>query len=291
MTVLQAGKNLLIELSKIYNDREAATIADLVIEKISGLSKTQRLINKQLLLTENQQQQLNFFTEQLLQFKPVQYVLNEAWFAGLKLYVDEHVLIPRPETEELVDYIIQDAERNFYNRNPASPLTILDVGTGSGCIAIALKKKLSLSTIYALDISEQAIDIASKNASENNVKINFIQANILHLNAEINLPVFDIIVSNPPYIPKYQSSEMASNVVLFEPHEALFVPDNDPLIFYNAIADFAQQHLSKKGKLFFEINETMAKPVEALLHQKKFSDIIIKKDLQHKDRIISAVLR
>jgi release factor glutamine methyltransferase len=284
MTVLQAGKDLSTELIKIYNDREAGNIADMVMEKITGFTKPQRLINKQLTLDSAQQKQLKDFTEQLLHSKPVQYVLHEAWFAGMSFYVDEHVLIPRPETEELVETIIARSGNKIYS--------VLDIGTGSGCIAIALKKKLPLLNVYALDISSKAVKIAKKNAKKNGVIIKLFEADILNIDPLMHFPGFDIIVSNPPYIKQEEANEMSPNVLLYEPHLALFVADNDPLIFYKAIADFALKYLNPiSGKLFFEINESLGEQIKSLLEEKGFSEIAVKKDFQKKDRIVSAVLR
>jgi release factor glutamine methyltransferase len=284
MTILQAAKNLSVQLMQLYDDREAIKIADMIMEKITGLSRTERLINKELLLSETQQQQLRDFTKQLLQHTPIQYVLHEAWFAGMKFYVDEHVLIPRPETEELVETVITET----FNKN----LSILDIGTGSGCIAISIKKKLPASNIYALDISNKVLIIAKKNAIINNVEIQFFQANILNFKTDNSLPVFDIIVSNPPYIKQNEASEMHPNVLLFEPQLALFVPDNDPLFFYKAIADFSLQNLrSGSGKLYVEINEMMGKAVKALFEEKGFLKVKIKKDMQDKERIVFASIK
>ena len=284
MTILQAAKNLSVQLMQLYDDREAIKIADMIMEKITGLSRTERLINKELLLSETQQHQLQDFTKQLLQHKPIQYVLQEAWFAGMKFYVDEHVLIPRPETEELVEAVIAEI--------PNINFSILDIGTGSGCIGISLKKKLPTSNVYALDISNKVLNIAKKNAIINNVEIKFFQANILNFKSGISLPVFDIIVSNPPYIKQNEASEMHPNVLLFEPLLALFVPDNDPLFFYKAIADFSLQNLKPgSGKLYVEINAMMSKEVKALFEEKGFIKVKIKKDMQGKERIVFASIK
>jgi len=282
MTISEAGKNLLAALSSIYSQREAANIVALVMEKITGYSKSERLVHKQLLLNVFQQGQFDDFKAQLLQHKPVQYVLHEAWFCGLQFYVDESVLIPRPETEELVETILQD---NTSTQN----LSILDIGTGSGCIAISLKKKLPDAILYALDISKQALNVAKENASKNLADIVFFHSDILRFK-ETNLPVFDIIVSNPPYITQAEGMAMHPNVLLHEPHTALFVPDEDALLFYKAIADFGLQHLKPGGKLYFEINELLGVEVAALLKLKGFSHIQVKKDLQQKNRIVSASL-
>lgn len=284
MTVFEANKTLINKLCKIYDNREATNIADMVIEHVTGLTKIQRLIVKQFVLSVEQQQQLQTLMVQLLESKPVQYVLHEAWFCGLKFYVDENVLIPRPETEELVYAVVEQSINKKYS--------ILDIGTGSGCIAISTKKKLPLSNVYALDISNKSIEIAKENARKNDVQINFFQADILNFDTNINLPFFDIIVSNPPYIKQSESKTMSQNVLQYEPHLALFVADEDPLLFYKAIADFGLKYLNTcSGKLFFEINEAMGNQVSALLKEKGFSEIVIQKDLQEKERIVCAVLR
>jgi release factor glutamine methyltransferase len=282
MTISEASKKLNESVLRSYEKREAGKVSDVIMENLTGLSKTERLINKQKELTKQQQQQLEKFTHELLQHKPVQYVLHEAWFFGMKFYVDENVLIPRPETEELVALILEESHIN----HPA----ILDVGCGSGCIAIALKKKLPEAAVFGLDISAEALSISKKNALSNDVDIEFIEADILNLSDNILLPAFDIIISNPPYIKKSEASMMHLNVLNFEPHQALFVPDNDPLIFYKAITAFSLKHLKKTGKIFFEINESLSDEVVALLQSKGFINIEVKKDLYGKERIVSASL-
>ncbi len=282
MTISEASKKLNESLLRLHEKREAGKISDMIIENLTGLSKTERLIHKEKELTKQQHQQLQDFTQQLLRHKPVQYVLHEAWFFGLKFYVDQNVLIPRPETEELVELILKQPDLNHPK--------ILDVGCGSGCIAITLKKKLPAATIFGLDISAEALNISKKNASLNQVSIEFIKADILNLNKDIVFPDFDIIVSNPPYIRKSEASLMNLNVLNFEPHQALFVPDNNPLIFYKAIAAFSLKHLKKDGKLFFEINESLSNEIVSLLQSKGFSDIESKKDLYGKERIVSVSL-
>jgi release factor glutamine methyltransferase len=201
---------------------------------------------------------------------------------GLKLYVDENVLIPRPETEELVEWIVSDL--TIHN----SQFTILDIGTGSGCIAIALKKKLPSSQLSALDISEAALKIAQRNASDHNTQINFFRADILHEEDIENLSRFDVIVSNPPYVKRNEAEDMRTNVFLYEPHVALFVPDEDALLFYRHIARFANSHLNENGCLYVEINELHAEDVADLFRASGFRSIEIKKDMQGKDRMIKA---
>ena len=283
MTISEAGKNLLAALRSIYDERESANVVALVMEKITGFSKSEKLMHKHFLLDAVQQKLYDDFIARLLQHTPVQYVLHEAWFFGMPFYVDESVLIPRPETEELVETVLED------NKSMQS-LSILDIGTGSGCIAISLKKKLPESIIYALDISKKALRVAKENALKNSVDIVFLHNNILNIKAANDLPAFDMVVSNPPYITQAEASVMHPNVLLHEPHIALFVPDEDALLFYKAITDFSLQHLKPGGKLYFEINELLGSEVAALLKLKGFSEIQVKKDLQQKNRIVSAIL-
>jgi release factor glutamine methyltransferase len=278
MTLREAQENLKDRLAAIYDSREAITIADWVMEHLTGWQKVDRVIHKETILSKEKIQQLENYTQQLIAHKPVQYVLNEAWFSGLKLYVDEAVLIPRPETEELVEWIA----------TAANGKTILDVGTGSGCIPVALKKKFPGTVIYACDVSEKALQVAMKNATEHHTLINFRQIDFLHGPSRLVLPQVDILVSNPPYIPLKDKSEMSQNVVQYEPHIALFVQDNDPLIFYNALADFAQTHLTTGGSIFVEIHEELAKPVNEVFSTKGFAHIETRKDMQGKERMIKA---
>ena len=288
MTINSAYQYLKNNLTDIYDERESANIAELIIEKISGLKRTERILNKQQPLKIEQINTIENYLQELINHKPVQYVLNEAWFAGMKFFVDENVLIPRPETEELVEWIVQDAGLSLTAYH--SPLTILDIGTGSGCIAIALKNKIKNADVFAIDISEPALKIAASNAQESNTDINFAKANILQNQIKINMPLFDVIVSNPPYITKKESAEMHTNVIAYEPYVALFVPDENPLLFYNAISDFALSHLKEKGNLYFEIHENFANDIVNLMQQKGFQSIEIKKDLQQKNRMVKAVL-
>ncbi len=296
MTINEAYQYAKNELKKIYDTQEATNIASLAIEKISGLKRTSRILNKNQVLTIEQANDLHTYLEQLSNHKPVQYVLNEAWFAAMKFYVDENVLIPRPETEELVDWIVQDAKVSIQNSNInlslntiLSSQNILDIGTGSGCIAIALKKKMN-AEISAIDVSEAALKIASFNAQQNNTAISFFKADILQNEINIRPSLFDVIVSNPPYITNKESAEMNKNVIAHEPHIALFVPDEDPLLFYDAISSFALSHLKQNGKLFFEIHEQFGNEVVTHLKQKGFISVELKKDLQQKNRMVKAVL-
>lgn len=289
MTIQQGYKHLLYQLFGLHTDREATAICDLVIAYITGQQKIDRILNKTMPLSKLQEEQLENFTLQLLQKQPVQYVLQEAWFAGMKFFVDNSVLIPRPETEELTAWIIEEAQEiQTQNKEDDTPIRILDIGTGSGCIAITLKKKLPKASIFAIDVSEKAISVATKNALANSTYIQFSVNDILSRNNWKVLPEFDILVSNPPYIKESEAAMMDNNVKDYEPGLALFVKDEERLLFYNAISDFGLYKLRKKGKLFFEINELYGKEVSELLLEKGYKNIHLKKDVSGKDRMIMA---
>ena len=285
MSIKDAYTQLMYQLFELYDDRESANIADWVIENITGFKRIDRITHKQFALNTFQQELLKKYSSELLQHKPVQYVLNEAWFAGMKFYVDENVLIPRPETEELVEWVVLESQKLKVKSKK-----LLDIGTGSGCIPVALKKKLPQSDIHALDVSNGALTVAEKNATSLNMAITFHEINILNKDSLSKLPSFDIIVSNPPYIKQSEEKEMRNNVLLHEPHLALFVPDEDALLFYKTIASFGLQHLNKNGQLFFEINEALGKEVKELLEQNGYSNVEVKKDMQGKDRMVKATL-
>jgi release factor glutamine methyltransferase len=277
MTIHQAQQQLLFQLYHLYDNREAANIADWVMEHITGWKKIDRIVNKQVPLLPEKIALLDRYTQELLAHKPVQYVLHEAWFAGMRFYVDENVLIPRPETEELVEWVAAEAKPNA---------TILDIGTGSGCIPIALKKKLPNATIYSCDVSAGALEVAKRNAAALKADIQFLHVNFLQ-NPE-QLPAVDIIVSNPPYIPVSNKSAMQPNVLQYEPHLALFVENDDPLLFYNTIADFAQHKLLPGGAIYVEIHEDLGEATKDLFTNKGFANVELRKDMQGKDRMINA---
>jgi len=274
---MEAKQQLLLSLSNIYDQTESATIVDLVLENITGLKKIDRIIHKNKTFSPADKVLLKKYTAELIGHKPVQYVLQEAWFYGMKFYVNEHVLIPRPETEELIQWLLDDLQIS-------KSQNILDVGTGSGCIAIVLKKKLPLSTIDACDISKDALEVARHNAGLNEVSINFLELDFLN-NAQA-LSMYDYIISNPPYIPLKDKIAMKKNVLVYEPHTALFVEDNNPLIFYKAIADFAMIKLLEDGRIFVELHEELSPAVEQLFLSKGFSSVEIKKDMQGKNRMM-----
>lgn len=285
MEIGEAYKYILSSLSENYEQRELKNIAQMVIEFLTGFSNTERIIYKNKLLSKYQVKHLKKIVIDLEKNKPIQYILQEAWFAGMKFFVNESVLIPRPETEELVEWIFE--QKNKIEWNEAG---ILDLGTGSGCIAIALKKKLHRIPVSALDYQLKIINLAKKNAAANSVQIKFYKKDMLNIDRMHSLPVFDLIVSNPPYVLKKEIHEMHARVWGHEPHAALFVPDYDPLIFYKSIIDFAKSHLKKTGNIFLEINPDFARTCIELLKDKGFTKIQFKKDMQGKLRMLSAKL-
>ena len=294
----QAQKELVSRLTSLYADREAATITDWVMESLSGRKKIDRLLHRSDMLPPAELELYKKYTADLLQLRPVQYVLQESWFCGLKFYVDEHVLIPRPETEELVEWVAAESGRNTESGLPAggsgtvgvggARASILDVGTGSGCIAVALKKQLPSLDVYGCDISPEALAVAERNAAALDANIQFLRLDFRDSGQWDRLPGIRYLVSNPPYIPLKDKAAMAPHVVEFEPHLALFVEDADPLLFYRALAGFAQRKLAPGGAVFAEIHEDLAGPVEELFRKNGFQQVILKKDMQGKDRMIKA---
>lgn len=286
MTLQQARHTIRNELCIVYDSSEAANVTELVLEKITGLDKTARLVQKEYSLTILQQDTLKKITERLKKNEPVQYVLEEAWFAGIKLKVNPSVLIPRPETEELVDWIVKDLSCRPENRIFSG--SILDIGTGSGCIPIALKKKFPQATLTAMDVCSEALSVARENAISHHAEINFQLLDFLQEENWTSLNTFDLLVSNPPYIRRQESSTMHPRVTMHEPHRALFVPDEDALIFYNKLAGFALHHLPHAGSIYVEIHEALGKEVTGLFQKKGFYTEL-KKDMQGKDRMVKAV--
>ncbi|OKS86430.1 peptide chain release factor N(5)-glutamine methyltransferase [Mucilaginibacter polytrichastri] len=281
-TVQDAFNTFKQTLAPIYDAHEAEAITALVLSELTGYSKAKLKAFPETMLTDEQADKLTLILDQLKAGQPVQYILGHTEFYGLTFEVNPDVLIPRPETEELVSWIIESVE------NPA--INILDIGTGSGCIAITLKHELKTATVSAIDISTGALETAKKNAANNQVDIQFIQADILaHANIRVDEKL-DIIVSNPPYVTETDKLQMHINVTNFEPHTALFVPEKDPLLFYNAIADFAIKSLKSNGLLFFEINESYGKQTINMLKDKLFINIELKKDMSDRDRMIKCGL-
>lgn len=279
------------QLCSIYTDREARYITDLVFEHITGFSRLDIITRSDTVLTMSQEKELSEKLLQLLDHKPIQYVLNKCVFYHLPFYVNEHVLIPRPETEELVEWIIENYRHKtgLPTKDNKTPLTILDAGTGSGCIAIALKKNISNSKVIAIDNSIKALAVAEQNAKNNDVAIEFKKTDLLSKNWFDGLPLLDVIVSNPPYIPWSEHTSMQRNVTAFEPSTALFVPDNDPLVFYRTLILCALQKLRPRGELFMEIHEHLGKAVMTLCDQMGLKHEL-RKDLSGRDRMVRAAL-
>jgi release factor glutamine methyltransferase len=283
------------ELGAVYETREAANIASMVLGNVTGLAKIDRLTKKEQPLVVQQLHHLTEIHHRLLQHEPVQYALGEAHFFGLNLFVDKHVLIPRPETEELVDWVIKDIrasgknvfEQTSISADETTELKILDVGTGSGCIALALKKNMPKAEVWACDISDDALNIARRNGSELDIRVDFVGLNFLDQFQTRQLPTVDIIVSNPPYIPLENKSSMHPNVLEYEPHTALFVPDDEAIIFYKALADFGKNRLYKNGCIYAEIHEDLAKEVIDVFEKEGYA-VELRKDMQGKDRMVKA---
>lgn len=280
----EAETTITTSLKTIYPESEAAAIANWVVEHLSGLKKTDRILKEKRILTNEEQNKFDNILTRLLKSEPVQYVLQEAWFSGLKFYVDKNVLIPRPETEELVEWVIKDC------RFPVSELNILDVGCGSGCIPVSLKRRIRKASVWACDISGEALNVAKNNASDLGADIHFIQADFLDSSTWSQFPLFDVITSNPPYIPERDKATMHKNVVVFEPHTALFVPNNNPLVFYQALAAFGKIHLNPGGSVFMEIHESLGEAVVNLFTTSGYN-ATLQRDMQEKDRMVKAILQ
>ena len=261
---------------------ELSSLMGMLIEAVTGWNRVQQIVNVNTELSREQQAQIEQYAEQLLSGKPIQYILGKAWFMGNELMVNEHVLIPRPETEELVEWIISYA--SIMNK----PLSILDMGTGSGCIPIALKLALPNCTLTGLDISKDALAVAQMNAKNLNVTIDWMEEDIL--NTAALGTSYDIMVSNPPYIPLREKKDIQEQVLNFEPSIALFVSNEDPLIYYRAIAKIGKQNLSKNGQLFFEIHFDQGKAILALLDELNYH-AESRQDSYGKNRMIRASLK
>ncbi len=271
-------KLILLLLQEIYDERESRNIYKYVLEEYFG----QQFIHlDQLILKDEELEDFNVIFEKITNHYPIQYIFQKAYFYNFDFFVNEHVLIPRPETEELVQLILQ--ENDFSNKS------ILDIGTGSACIPITIKKHRNNWAVSAMDISLYALDVAKKNAKNHQTEIHFMHQDILNTEAK-SFPKYDIIVSNPPYITPKEKNVMSNSTILYEPDLALFTPEDDALIFYKAIAKFAIENLNPNGKLYFELNEFYAEETKNLLQQNDFKDIRIIKDLAGKNRILSVYI-
>jgi release factor glutamine methyltransferase len=270
------------ELAGIYSPEETESLIFLIFERLKGYSRTQFLLAKDEELTKEELHRMNQILSRLKNHEPIQYILGETEFYGLTFKTTPEVLIPRPETEELVEWIIQE--------NKLAKPIILDIGTGTGCIAISIQKNIPQSTVLACDISSTCLETARRNAELNSSDISVFEYDILNFIPEIGIPELDIIVSNPPYVRETEKLLMEKNVLDYEPELALFVPDENPLIFYAQIADFGIVHLKVGGRLYFEINEAFGKECSEMLQVKGYSEVILKKDINGKDRMIRAAL-
>ena len=280
MKIKEYRAQFIQELTSMYGEGEAESFFYLILEEKQQLKRIDLALQPDLVFSEVEIEIWNSILEQLKLEIPIQYLLGKTSFYGLDFEVNENVLIPRPETEELVDWIISQNLRISKSQN----LKIVDIGTGSGCIAISLAKNLSNAQVFAIDVSEKALATAKKNAVLNEVAIIFIQQNVLET---LNLgQEFDIIVSNPPYVRNLEKEEIKKNVLDNEPHLALFVEDNDALIFYKKIAELARKNLTNSGQLFFEINQYLGKEMMDLLQEMNFKNVELRKDIYGNDRMM-----
>ena len=287
------------ELNFFYSDSEIKSLIRLILNHVCQIKFYEILFCKDNKISDTERMEIERIVSYLKEYKPIQYILNETEFFGLPFVVNESVLIPRPETEELVELIL--------NNHRDDNLRVLDIGTGSGCIAICLAKNMVESEIYAMDISEKALEVAKENALRNNANVHFFQQDILTnkgwdcfvesclamknpRNDEPLQKKFDIIVSNPPYVTPEEKSTMHSTVLKYEPHLAIFIPQDNPLLFYEKIADIGHILLSKKACLYFEINALYGNEICRMLEAKGYSNIELHRDISEKDRMISARL-
>jgi release factor glutamine methyltransferase len=282
MNIKQYRNEFVKKLSPIYDEGEAESFFYLILEAKNQLKRIDLALNPDLVFSEKEFEVWNAILEQLKREIPVQYLLGKTSFYGLEFEVNENVLIPRPETEELVDWILENQKSKFDSQK----VKILDIGTGSGCIAISLAKNLPNAEVFAIDVSEKALATAKNNTSLSKVEVNFINQNILE--TEDLKQEFDIIVSNPPYVRNLEKEEIKRNVLDNEPHLALFVEDDDALIFYKKIAELAQKNLCSGGQLYFEINQYLGKEMISLLEKLNFKNIELRKDIYGNDRMVKA---
>ena len=279
MLLKQYKTHFFNSLKNIQDEQEIESFFFILTEYLHNLKRVDVALNPNFEISDTAIEKWNAILAQLQQEKPIQYITGEAWFYGLRFEVNENTLIPRPETEELVEWILNSPIIKY-----PSPINVLDIGTGTGCIPISLKANLPQANVSAIDVSEKALEVAKRNAQSNNAEINFIQTNILEVR-DLNQH-FDIIVSNPPYVRNLEKQEIKKNVLDYEPHLALFVEDTDALLFYRKIAQLALKNLSPNGLLFFEINQYLGKETIELLENLGFKNIELKKDIYGNDRMI-----
>ena len=283
MKIKQYRTQFIQELSGIYDVLEVESFFYLILEEKHNLRQIDLALNPDLAFSEQEIEEWSMFVTELKKEIPIQYLLGKTNFYGLDFEVNSNVLIPRPETEELVEWIIKENSNNEKHKE----LKILDIGTGSGCIAISLAKNLSKAQVFAIDVSEGALATAKRNATSNGVSVTFLHKNILE--TDDLMQVFDVIVSNPPYVRNLEKEEIKKNVLEYEPHLALFVEDDDALIFYRKIAQLAQKNLINSGQLYFEINQYLGKEMIDLLEKMNFKNVELRKDIYGNDRMTRGV--
>ncbi|WP_417350353.1 peptide chain release factor N(5)-glutamine methyltransferase [Flavobacterium alkalisoli] len=282
MNIREYRSFFLEKLSAVYDAAEAESLFYICLENLKRWKKIDLAMNSNAELTRIELIKWNEVLTELEEQRPIQYIFENAHFYGLEFFVNESTLIPRPETEELVEWIINE---NKDKKN----IKILDIGTGSGCIAITLAKNLPNAKVFAIDVSKDALATAKRNAIRNTAEVTFIEKDIL--TTESLLESFDVIVSNPPYVRNLEKHEIKKNVLAFEPHLALFVDDSDPLLFYRKIGQLAKASLPKEGKLYFEINQYLGPETVTMLEENFYDDVVLKKDIYGNDRMVAATIK
>lgn len=271
------------ELNQRYSRSEINRLVEIIFEAFHGYTRSDLLKRADETINESDLLRYNFAVKDLKKGRPVQYITGNAWFFDMTLHVNENVLIPRPETEELVQWIADD-----YHTHPGT-LTIVDAGTGSGCIALALARKLKQAEVHAVDVSPAALQVAKQNATALQLNVNLIEADLLRPESWTVIPKCDVLVSNPPYIRQSEAENMDEHVTAHEPHLALFVPDDDALIFYKALASLGKTVLKNNGALYVEINEALGAGVVAVFEQAGYSSVELRNDLSGKQRMVKAL--
>ena len=274
------------ELDAIYGKEEVDSFFYLLTDEFFGMQRLAFSLQPEFVITKEEEQPLFEALSKLKLEQPIQYILGTTEFFGLLFKVNHHTLIPRPETEELVDWVISQNSSNY------KPINILDIGTGSGCIAISIAKNIRNAVVFALDVSEEALKVARENAKLNSIDVKFVQLNVLNesdWNKEFENLKFDVIVSNPPYVRNLEKAEMKNNVLLNEPSLSLFVEDDDPLIFYRKITEFATKYLKNEGQLFFEINQYLGNEMLDLLNTYHFKNVELRRDINGNDRMLKGI--
>ena len=286
MNIKNLKSHFFSELQTIQEESEIESFFFILTEYLLNLKRIDISLNPDFEVSETDLETWNTIISELKTEKPIQYITGEAWFYGYRFEVNENTLIPRPETEELIEWIVEES-KNLKIQQPNN-LNILDIGTGSGCIPISLKKELPNAEVFTIDVSEKALEIARKNAVDNEVEVNFMLKNILETDSLVEK--YDVIVSNPPYVRNLEKQEIKKNVLDYEPHLALFVEDTDALLFYRKIAQLALSGLAPNGKLFFEINQYLGKETIELLENLGFKNIELRKDFVGNDRMICCTI-